>query len=45
MTIEPRSKIATGPGDKVFVTTLTRNRGTQSGVEVDMEFSFVFHHP
>ena len=35
-------KIADAPGDKVFVTTRTRGRGKQSGVEVHMEFSFVF---
>jgi uncharacterized protein len=35
-------KIAAAPGGKVFVTTRTRGRGKQSGVEVDMEFSFVF---
>jgi|SRR4029453_19137446 ketosteroid isomerase-like protein len=35
-------KIAAAPGGKVFVTTRTRGRGKQSGVEVNMEFSFVF---
>jgi ketosteroid isomerase-like protein len=35
-------KIAAAPGGKVFVTTRNRGRGRQSGVEVDMEFSFVF---
>ncbi len=35
-------RIAGAPGDKVFVTTRTRGRGKQSGVAVDMEFSFVF---
>jgi ketosteroid isomerase-like protein len=35
-------KIAAAPGGKVFVTTRTSGRGKQSGVEVDMEFSFVF---
>jgi ketosteroid isomerase-like protein len=35
-------KIAAAPGSKVFATTRTRGRGKQSGVEVDMEFSFVF---
>lgn len=35
-------KIAAAPRGKVFVTTRTRGRGKQSGIEVDMEFSFVF---
>jgi uncharacterized protein len=35
-------KIAGAPDEKVFVTTRTRGRGKQSGIEVDMEFSFVF---
>ena len=35
-------RMAAAPGGKVFVTTRTRGRGKQSGVEVDMEFSFVF---
>jgi ketosteroid isomerase-like protein len=35
-------KIAAAPGGKVFVTTRTHGRGKQSGIEVDMEFSFVF---
>jgi uncharacterized protein len=35
-------KIAAAPGGKVFVTTRARGRGKQSGLEVDMEFSFVF---
>jgi ketosteroid isomerase-like protein len=35
-------RIADAPGGKVFVTTRTRGRGKHSGVEVDMEFSFVF---
>jgi len=35
-------KIAAAPGGKVFATTRTRGRGKQSGVEVQMEFSFVF---
>jgi ketosteroid isomerase-like protein len=35
-------RIAAAPGDKVFVTQRTRGRGKQSGVEVDMDFSFVF---
>jgi ketosteroid isomerase-like protein len=36
------ARIAAAPGDKVFVTQRTRGRGKQSGVEVDMDFSFVF---
>jgi ketosteroid isomerase-like protein len=35
-------KIADAPGGKVMVTTRTRGRGKQSGVEVAMDFSFVF---
>jgi|SRR5829696_8458089 len=35
-------RIAAAPGDKVFVTQRARGRGKQSGVEVDMDFSFVF---
>ena len=35
-------KIAAAPGGKVFVTTRTRGRGKQCGVEVEMAFSFVF---
>jgi ketosteroid isomerase-like protein len=35
-------RIAAAPGDKVFVTMRTRGRGKQSGVEVEMDFSFVF---
>jgi ketosteroid isomerase-like protein len=35
-------RITGAPGGKVFVTTRTRGRGKQSGVEVDMQFSFVF---
>ena len=35
-------RVAAAPGDKVFVTQRTRGRGKQSGVEVDMDFSFVF---
>jgi|SRR3954451_22296224 ketosteroid isomerase-like protein len=35
-------RIAAAPGDKVFVTQRTRGRGKLSGVEVDMDFSFVF---
>ena len=34
--------IAAAPGGKVFVSARTRGRGKQSGVEVAMEFSFVF---
>jgi ketosteroid isomerase-like protein len=34
--------IAPAPDDKVFVTTRTHGRGKQSGVEVKMDFSFVF---
>jgi ketosteroid isomerase-like protein len=35
-------RIAAAPGDKVLVTQRTEGRGKQSGVEVEMEFSFVF---
>src|SRR3954447_24349241 len=35
-------KVAAAPGDKVFVTIRTTGRGKQSGVEVEMNFSFVF---
>jgi ketosteroid isomerase-like protein len=35
-------RIAPAPGGKVFVTTRTSGRGKQSGVEVEMDFSFVF---
>jgi uncharacterized protein len=35
-------RLAAAPGGKVFVATGTRGRGKQSGVEVDMDFSFVF---
>jgi ketosteroid isomerase-like protein len=35
-------RIAAAPGGKVIATVRTRGRGKQSGVEVDMEFSFVF---
>ena len=35
-------KIAAAPGGKVFVTTRTGGRGKQSGVEVEMNVSFVF---
>lgn len=35
-------EIAAAPDDKVFVASRTRGRGKQSGVEVEMEFSYVF---
>jgi ketosteroid isomerase-like protein len=35
-------KISPAPGGKVFVTMRTSGRGKQSGVEVEMDFSFVF---
>jgi ketosteroid isomerase-like protein len=35
-------RICAAPGDKVFVTQRTRGRGKQSGIEVEMDFSFVF---
>ena len=35
-------RIAAAPADRVIVTSRTRGRGRQSGVEVDMEFSYVF---
>ena len=35
-------RIAAAPGGKVFVTQRTRGRGKQSGIEVNMDFSFVF---
>lgn len=35
-------RIAAAPSGKVIVTTRNRGRGKQSGVEVDMEISFVF---
>jgi ketosteroid isomerase-like protein len=35
-------RIAAAPADRVVVTTRTRGRGRQSGVEVRMDFSFVF---
>jgi ketosteroid isomerase-like protein len=35
-------RIAAAPGSKVLVTARTRGRGKQSGIEVDMEFGFVF---
>lgn len=30
------------PGDHVIVVTRSRGRGRQSGVEIDMEFTFLF---
>jgi uncharacterized protein len=35
-------RIAAAPTGKVIATVRTRGRGKQSGIEVDMEFSFVF---
>jgi ketosteroid isomerase-like protein len=35
-------KIAAARGAKIFVSTRTSGRGKQSGVEVSMDFSFVF---
>jgi ketosteroid isomerase-like protein len=35
-------RIAAAPDGKVFAATRTRGRGKQSGIEVAMEFSFVF---
>jgi ketosteroid isomerase-like protein len=35
-------RICAAPGDKVFVTQRTRGRGKLSGVEVQMDFNFVF---
>ena len=35
-------ELAGAPGDKVFASTRTRGRGKQSGIEVEMDFSFVF---
>jgi ketosteroid isomerase-like protein len=35
-------RICAAPRDKVFVTQRTRGRGKQSGVQVEMDFSFVF---
>ena len=35
-------RIAAAPPDKVVATTRTHGRGRQSGVEVEMDFSFVF---
>jgi ketosteroid isomerase-like protein len=39
--IEPPRVIA-DPGESVVVAARTRGRGKQSGVEVDMEFAFLF---
>ena len=35
-------RVAAVPDSKVLVTARTRGRGKQSGIEVDMEFGFVF---
>ena len=35
-------RLDAAPGGKVFSTQRTRGRGKQSGVEVEMDFSFVF---
>ena len=35
-------RIAAAPAGKVIATVRNRGRGKQSGIEVDMEFSFVF---
>jgi ketosteroid isomerase-like protein len=35
-------RVDAAPGDKVFVAQRSSGRGKQSGVEVDMDFSFVF---
>ena len=35
-------RMEAAPGDKVFVLQRTHGRGKQSGVEVEMDFSFVF---
>jgi ketosteroid isomerase-like protein len=35
------SRIVADPGDYVVVTTQSRGRGKQSGVEVQMDFTFV----
>jgi uncharacterized protein len=35
-------RVAAAPGGKVFVTQRSSGRGKQSGVGVDMDFSFVF---
>jgi uncharacterized protein len=35
-------RVIADPGDHVVVAARTRGRGKQSGVEVDMEFAFLF---
>ena len=35
-------RVDAAPDDKVFVSQRSRGRGKQSGIEVDMDFSFVF---
>ena len=35
-------KIVDAPGDKVLATVRTKGRGKHSGIEVEMEFNFVF---
>jgi ketosteroid isomerase-like protein len=35
-------RVVADPGEHVVVTTQQRGRGKQSGVEVDMEFAFLF---
>ena len=35
-------RIVAAPGGKVFAIQRTRGRGKQSGIEVEMDFSFVF---
>jgi ketosteroid isomerase-like protein len=35
-------RVVTDPGDYVVVSARTRGRGKQSGIEVDMDFSFLF---
>jgi ketosteroid isomerase-like protein len=35
-------RVTADPGDYVIVVTRQRGRGKQSGVEVDMEFTFLF---
>ena len=39
--VEP-PRVVADPGDYVVVAARTRGRGKQSGVEVDMEFAFLF---
>jgi ketosteroid isomerase-like protein len=39
--IEP-PRVVADPGDDVIVAARTHGRGKQSGVEVDMEFAFLF---